>query len=78
MRNKSALMAGVLAGLASPGAFASVTQYPLPQGSDLDRLRGDTKRVGNDFSTVINREHGKQKYKAKPKSTPKVTEQLQH
>ncbi len=61
MQNKSALMAGILAGLASPGAFAFSRDYQRPQGSDLDRLRGDMLRVGGDFSNVIKREHGKQK-----------------
>ncbi len=65
MQNKSALIAGVLAGLASPGAFASQVNYPRPQGSDLSRLRGDMSRVGSDFYNVIKREDGKQKSASK-------------
>ena len=62
MRNKSALMTGVLAGLSSPGSFASPVEYPQPKGSDLGRMRSDAVRVGRDFSTVIRRENGKQKH----------------
>lgn len=61
MRNKSALFAGILAGLASPGAVMSETNYPRIGGNDMARLRGDVTRVGRDFSTVINRENGKNK-----------------
>lgn len=61
MQRKSALIAGILTGLASPGAFAHKVEYPRPQGSDLGRLRGDMLRVGRDFSNVLNREYGKQK-----------------
>ena len=61
MRNKSALLAGILAGLASPGTVMSETNYPRIGGNDMARLRGDVTRVGRDFSTVINRENGKNK-----------------
>ena len=68
MQNRSALIAGVLAGLSAPGSFASTVDYPRPPGSDLSRLRGDMSRVGRDFSNVIKREHGKQKSASKAKS----------
>lgn len=68
MQNKSALIAGVLAGLSAPGSFTSAVDYPRPHGSDLGRLRGDMSRVGRDFSNVIEREHGKQKSASKAKS----------
>ena len=68
MQNKNALIAGVLAGLASPGSFASTVDYPCPRGNDLGRLRGDMARVGRDFSNVIKREHGKQKPASKADS----------
>lgn len=58
MQRKSALIAGVLAGLASPGSIGATVDYPRPQGSDLGRMRGDMKRIGLDFSKVINRENG--------------------
>ena len=60
MRHKDALIAGVLAGIASPGAVGASGNYRLPQSSDLQRMRGDVTRLGCDFSTVIKREHGKQ------------------
>ena len=60
MRRKSALIAGVIAGIASPGAIGAPAPYRLPQGSDLQRLRGDVSRLGGDFSAVITREYGKQ------------------
>ena len=58
MQRKSALIAGVLAGLTAPGSIGAAVDYPRPQGSDLGRMRGDMNRVGRDFSTVINRENG--------------------
>jgi hypothetical protein len=61
MQRKSALIAGILAGLASPASIGVAAEYPRPQGSDLGRLRGDVARLGRDFSTVIDRENGKQK-----------------
>lgn len=58
IQRKSALIAGVLAGLASPGSICVAADYPRRKGSDLERMRGDMTRVGRDFSTVINRENG--------------------
>ena len=60
MRRKDALIAGLLAGIASPGSIGAPAPYRLPQGSDLQRMRNDVARLGRDFSTVIKREHGKQ------------------
>ena len=60
MRRKDALIAGVIAGMASPGAIGTPGPYRLPQGSDLQRMRGDVERLGRDFSSVIKRENGKQ------------------
>jgi hypothetical protein len=60
MRKKSAFVAGLLEGIASPGCiFAPPVSYPRVSGNDVDRLRGDVKNVGNDFRRVIQREHGK-------------------
>ena len=60
MRNRSAIFAGILAGLTSPGTvFSAPPQYPALQGSDLARMRRCAQRVGNDFRQVIAREHGK-------------------
>lgn len=67
MRHKNVLIAGTIAGIASPGVIGSPAPYRLPEGSDLQRMRGDVSRVGLDFSTVIKRENGKTAT-AKPKS----------
>jgi hypothetical protein len=61
MKTKSALLAGILAGISSPVTLYAQPSYPRLAGSDMDRLRGDVSRVGKDFSTVINREHAKNK-----------------
>ena len=61
MRNKSALFAGILAGLASPVTVYASSPYPRLNGSDTARLRGDVGRVGGDFSTVISRQNVKSK-----------------
>ena len=60
MRNKTALIAGIVAGFSSPGSIGASAPYRLPQGSNLQRMRGDVARLGGDFATVIEREHGKQ------------------
>ena len=45
MGNKSALLAGILAGLASPGTVKAETKYPRLDGNDMARLRSDVARV---------------------------------
>lgn len=59
MDDKSRLLAGIIAGLTAPASLFSTSKYPHLQAGDNERLRGDVKRVGVDFSTVIAREHGK-------------------
>lgn len=59
MRSKSAFIAGLVAGIASPGTIGAQSNYKLPRGTDLNRMRGDVVRLGQDFKTVISREHGK-------------------
>lgn len=59
MRKTSAFVAGILDGMGSPAGLFMTVKYPRPSGSDLDRLRGDVKKVGADFNRVIQREHGK-------------------
>ena len=61
MRKRNALLAGILAGVASPATVASTADYPRLQGTDLQRMRQDVKRVGGDFNTVINHYHGQTK-----------------
>lgn len=56
MKNKSALFAGILAGLASPGSAFTANTYARLDGLDVSRLRGDVEKVGLDFSNVIARE----------------------
>ena len=68
MQRKEALIAGLIAGIASPGTIGAPSHYRVPQGSDLQRMRGDVTRLGRDFLTVIEREHGKQ---AAPRTTKK-------
>lgn len=60
MQSKGALIAGILAGIASPATIAAPVRFERLQGSDLSRMRGDVERVGRDFSTVIDRERGRQ------------------
>lgn len=59
MRKKSAFVAGILEGIASPGSIFTPVSYPKISGTDTERLRGDVKNIGNDFRRVIQREHGK-------------------
>lgn len=64
MRNKSALLvAGVLAGMASPGSVFAESNYPRVSAPDINRMRRDVLHVGCDFDSVINKEYGKQKTK---------------
>lgn len=60
MKNKSALLAAILAGMSSPATVYASSSYSRPTGSDLERLRGDVLRVGNDFHTVIDNEYAKE------------------
>lgn len=70
MKNKSALLAGILAGISAPSTIYTDRTYPKLHGSDMDRLRGDVSRIGGDFSRVIEQENGKTtKTASKIKST---------
>ena len=55
-KRTKALLAGVVAGLASPASFGSHVEYTRVAGSDLSRMRGDVMRIGQDFSRVIEHE----------------------
>lgn len=59
MRRK--FLAAVLDGVSLPATVYSRHHFPRVIGTDLERLRGDVKRVGGDFKTVIIREHGNSK-----------------
>lgn len=64
MNKRNAIFAGILAGLAAPGAVFSAPQYPSLQGSDLERMRRSACRVGEDFKKVMERERGQIERKA--------------
>lgn len=53
------LLANILKGMATPADVYRVNRYRYPHNAELNALRGDWERVGNDFKTVIDREHGK-------------------
>lgn len=61
MRKRGALVAGIIAGISSPATMIASADYPRIQGTDLQRMRQDVRRVGNDFSITINRYHGQKK-----------------
>ncbi|HLR12648.1 MAG TPA: hypothetical protein VK104_03430 [Burkholderiaceae bacterium] len=61
MRKRSALVAGIIAGISSPATVIATPDYPRVQGTDLQRMRQDVRRVGNDFSAAISRYHGQKK-----------------
>lgn len=61
MQSKSALIAGILAGIASPGSIGAPVKFERLQGTDLGRMRGDVSRVGRDFFNVIDAERGNKK-----------------
>lgn len=67
MKNKFTLLAGVLAGITSPSSIYAQQKYPSLIGSDMERMRGDARRVGGDFHTVIERENVKKQAAAKTK-----------
>ena len=56
MKNKSALFAGILAGLAAPASVFSAPSYSRLDEQDVARLRKDVASVAVDFNTVIARE----------------------
>jgi hypothetical protein len=53
------VMRGVISALGAVGSMGYAERYSLDRGSDLSELRGDWDMVGQDFRTVIQREHGK-------------------
>lgn len=68
MRKKSALLAGIIAGISSPASIYATPSYPRINGDDLGRMRGDVRRIGNDFRVVIRAQYDKTK---KPATTEK-------
>lgn len=65
MNRRSALYAGFLSGLAAPVSAFQTAPYPRLHEIDQARIRNDVVRVGQDFSKVIAREHGKTNTKSK-------------
>lgn len=55
---KSHFFAGLLAGIAAAGDVYIVNNYRKSK-SDVDSMRSDWERIGNDFRTVIDRENVK-------------------
>lgn len=53
MRRTKALLAGFLAGIASPLNLFEPRKYNRLKGDDLSRMRGDVERVGGDFARAI-------------------------
>lgn len=58
MKQSKALIAGVLAGIASPASIGISVDYPRLSGTDLSRLRGDASKVGRDFRVVLKKNNG--------------------
>jgi hypothetical protein len=58
---KNSFLWSVLSGMALPATVGDRHTFRRPQGSDLERIRGDVLTVGRTFSSVITREHGQQK-----------------
>ena len=52
-KKNHALMAGVLAGIASPASIGMPVAYPRLNGDDMSRIQGDVMRVGSDFSSAM-------------------------
>ena len=50
--------------MSAPGAVFSAAHYPTLQGSDLERMRRSTVRVGDDFRKVMASEHSETERKA--------------
>lgn len=66
MKNKSALFAGVLAGMSSPASVYAKPAYPRLHGTDMERLRSDVCKIGGDFSTILEQENGKEQNADQP------------
>lgn len=58
-KRKSIFPKTLLAGIASSASIYEAHSYPTLGGSDLDRLRQYSVKIGNDFSVVISRENDK-------------------
>lgn len=58
-KRKSIFSKTLLAGIASSASVYEVSSYPTLGGTDLDRLRQYSVRIGKDFSDVISRENDK-------------------
>lgn len=64
------IVVALLSGLSLPAAvFSAPHHFSRPVGSDLQRMRGDTSRIGGDFKKVISREHGRQKIARQTRNT---------
>ena len=59
MRHTKALLAGFLAGIASPVTLFEPRQRHQLKGDDLTRMLGDVSRVGQDFARAIGKHEKK-------------------
>lgn len=48
-----AFLAGIYQGLAAPIMLFNTDEIPLDRRSDLEKMRSDLIRVGNDFNVAI-------------------------
>ena len=55
---RSALLAGIVAGMTAPASVYFSSGYPKLSGTNTERLREDVERVSQDFMTVISQENG--------------------
>ena len=58
MHASKAFIAGIFAGISSPGSVGTKGTYIHEKSSDLLRIRKDVKKIGSDFAYVIERQHG--------------------
>lgn len=66
VKNRKSLLAGILSGMAPPSPF-ELSTFPVLDGTDASRMRGDVERVGKQFFAVIERENDKE---AQPSAAP--------
>ena len=61
MNKHARFLAAFLSGLGVTGAvFSAPTFQHRPNGTDLQRMRGDVERVGGTMRKVMQREHDRQ------------------
>jgi hypothetical protein len=61
MKHRSNFLTGLIAGISA--SIDTTPNYPKLVGTDTERLQGDVRRVGEYFSTVIDRKNDERKTK---------------